>query len=89
MRNVRLNDFGETLQTLMESRGLRGPKDLARLLRAAGHPVPEQKIVAYMTGVEWVDGYFSGWVAEASELDAEEMGALAHAVTYGQSGCPP
>jgi hypothetical protein len=84
-----MNEFGETLHELMESRGLSGPADLARLLQAAGHPVPEQKIIAYMTGADWVDGRFPGWVAEVLDLSVWEMGILAYAVAYGQERQPP
>jgi hypothetical protein len=76
--------FDEVLLFLMESRGLRGSEELSRLLREAGREVPTERITAYMEGREWVDGRFPGWVAEALDLDAEEMGTLAYAVAYGQ-----
>jgi hypothetical protein len=76
--------FDEVLQGLMESRGLGGPADLSGLLRAAGHPVGEERIRAFMEGDEWVDGRFPGWVVEVLDLDPEEIGILANAVAYGQ-----
>lgn len=84
-----MNEFGKTLQVLMESRELRGPADLSDILEKAGRDVPEEKIRAFMEGDEWVDGHFPRWVAEVLDLDAEEMGALAHAVAYGQTEHPP
>lgn len=73
----------------MGDRGLRGPADLSELLQESGRYVPEGRIRAFMEGHEWVDGYFPGWVAEVLDLDAEEMGALANAVAYGQAEYPP
>ena len=84
-----MNKFGEVLQYLIESRGLRGAKDLSVLLEERGHEVPEEKIEGFMEGKEWVDAYFSGWVAEALYLNAEEMGILARTVAYGQTEYPP
>ncbi len=84
-----MNRFGEVLQDLMDSRGLLGPADLGRLLKDAGHDVPEESIRAFMEGDEWVDGYFPLWVAEVLDLEAGEMSALAHAVAYGQTEYPP
>lgn len=84
-----MNRFGEVLQDLMDDRGLRGPADLSELLEGAGRCVPAEKIEAFMEGGEWVDGHFPGWVAEVLDLDAEELGALAHAVAYGQAEYPP
>jgi hypothetical protein len=73
----------------MDDRGIRGPTDLSELLQEAGRYVLEEEIRAFMEGDEWVDAYFPGWVAEVLDLDAEEMGALAHAVAYGQAEYPP
>jgi hypothetical protein len=84
-----VNRFGEVLQDLMDDRGLAGPADLSELLDEAGHDVPVEKIEAFMEGDEWVDGHFPRWVAEVLDLDAEEMGVLAHAVAYGQAEYPP
>lgn len=81
--------FDRVLQFLMESRGLRGPEDLSRLLREAGREVTAEKITAYMEGREWVDGCFPRWVAEVLDLSAWEMGILAYAVAYGQVRRPP
>ena len=83
-----MNKFGEVLQELMESRDL-GAEDLSVLLKETGHEVSEEKIEAFMEGDEWVDGYFSGRVAEVLNLNAEEMGVLARAVAYGQTEHPP
>lgn len=76
--------FDDVLRFLMESRGLRGPEDLSRLLKENGREVTTEKITAYMEGREWVDGYFPHWIAEVLDLDVWEMGLLAHAVAYGQ-----
>ncbi len=84
-----MNGFGETLRALMDKRGLRGPADLSGLLKGARYHVTEEEIRAFMTGEKWVDGYFPGRVAEVLDLDAEEMGALALAVAYGQAEYPP
>jgi hypothetical protein len=81
--------FDRVLQFLMESRGLRCTEELSRLLRDAGREVPAEKIEAYVEGREWVDGHFPGWVAEALDLSAWEMGILAYAVAYGQVHQPP
>jgi len=81
--------FEEVLRFLMESRGLRGPEDLSQLLRTAGREVPVEKVTAYIEGREWVDNYFPRQVAEALDLNAWEMGLLAHAVAYGQIRQPP
>jgi len=81
--------FEEVLRFLMESRGLRGPEELSRLLKEAGHEVTAEKITAYMEGRKWVDGHFPGWVAKALDLSAWEMGVLAYAVAYGQVCRPP
>jgi hypothetical protein len=81
--------FDRVLQFLMESRGLRGPEDLSRLLRNAGREVPSEKIAAFTEGREWVDGHFPRWVAEVLDLNAWEMGILAYAVAYGQVRQPP
>ncbi len=84
-----MNEFGGVLQDLMEARGLRGSADLSEVLEDAGRDVPEERIEAFMEGKEWVHSYFPGWVAQVLDLDAEEMGALAHAVAYGQTEYPP
>lgn len=84
-----MNRFGEVLQDLMDSRGLRGPADLSELVGEAGHHVSPEDITALMEGDEWVDGHFPIWVAEVLGLDTEEMGALARAVAYGQVEHPP
>lgn len=84
-----MNRLGEVLQVLMDDRGLRGPADLSELMGKVGHDVSEEDIKAFMEGDEWVDGYFPRWVAEVLNLDAEEMGAFAHAVAYGQDEYPP
>jgi hypothetical protein len=81
--------FEEVLRFLMGSRGLRGPEDLSRSLRESGREVTAERITAYMEGREWVDGNFPGWVAEALDLSAWEMGILAYAVAYGQVRRPP
>jgi hypothetical protein len=72
----------------MEKRGLRGPEDLARLLGEAGHPTPAQQIRECMEGREWVDEHLPWLVARVLELEVEEMGGLARAVAYGQTGFP-
>lgn len=64
-----MTEFGEVLLRLMESRGLRGPADLARLMRGAGHDVSEYKITALVEGEEWVDGHFPRRVAEVLESE--------------------
>jgi hypothetical protein len=79
-----VNEFGETLQRLIENRGLQAPADLARLLEEAGHPMPEQEIRACMEGAKWVSEHLPSRAAEVLGLDAEEMGILAYAVAYGQ-----
>ena len=84
-----MNRFGEVLQDLMERRGLRSPEDLSKRLDEVGHDVPAGRVRAFMDGDEWVNGWFPGCVVEALDLDAEEMGALALAVAYGQAGYPP
>jgi hypothetical protein len=76
--------FEEVLRSLMESRGLRCPEELSRMLRESGREVTADKITAYMEGREWVDGCFPRWVAEVLDLSAWEMGILARAVAYGQ-----
>jgi hypothetical protein len=76
--------FDEVMWFLMESRRLRGPEGLSRLLRGSGREVTADKITAYMEGREWVDGRFPRWVAQALDLSAWEMGILARAVAYGQ-----
>jgi hypothetical protein len=81
--------FDGVLRFLMESRGLRGPEDLSRLLREAEREVPAERITAFMEGKEWVDGNFPRWVAEVLDLTAQEMGILAYAVAYGQVRRPP
>jgi hypothetical protein len=82
--------FDNVLRFLMESRGLRCPEELSRLLgEAGGREVPAERITAYMEGREWVDGDFPRWVAEALDLGAWEMGVLAYAVAYGQVRQPP
>jgi len=79
-----VNEFGETLQWLIEGRGLEGSEDLARLLQEAGCSVPAREIIACMEGARRVDEYLPGRVARVLELEAEEMGELARAVAYGQ-----
>jgi len=79
-----VNGFGETLQRLIERRGLRGPEDLAGRLEEAGHPTPARQIRECMEGRAWVDEHLPWRVARVLELGAEEMGALARAVAYGQ-----
>lgn len=79
-----MNEFGETLQRLIEKRGLKGPEDLARLFGEVGHPMPAREIQECMEGARWVDEHLPWRVARALELGLEEMGMLARAVAYGQ-----
>jgi hypothetical protein len=76
--------FDEVLRFLMESRSLRCPDELSRLLKRAGHEVSAESITAFVEGGEWVDGHFPLWVAEALDLSPWEMGILAYAVAYSQ-----
>ncbi|MGF1471713.1 MAG: hypothetical protein ACFB50_08240 [Rubrobacteraceae bacterium] len=76
--------FDDVLRFLMQSRSLRGPEDLSRLLKEKGREVTAEKITAHMEGREWVDASFPRWIAEGLDLNAWEMGLLAHAVAYGQ-----
>jgi hypothetical protein len=81
-----VNEFGETLQRLIENRGLVGYEDLARLLQEAGCSAPAREIAACMEGARWVDEHLPGCLARVLELEAEEMGELARVVAYGQAG---
>jgi hypothetical protein len=92
MGDVRVNEFGEALQRLIEKKGLRGPEDLERLLEEAGHPMPAREIRERMEGTKWMDEHLPRLVVQVLRLSVEEMGVLARAVAYGQirpgQSCP-
>jgi hypothetical protein len=80
-----VDGFGETLEWLIEKKGLKGPEDLAGLLDEIGHPVSERD-KGLLEGSQWVDQHLPRQVARGLKLDVEEMGELARTVAYGQAG---
>lgn len=80
-----LSEFGQTLQNLMEEKGIRTQGQLIEALREkAGAQISQQRLSNWIYGKTAVNREFPEQVAVALDLSGKEKMTLAFAFAFGQ-----
>lgn len=80
-----MTEFGRVLRQVMHECGVFRQADLARAFNARGFPMNQQRISAYMTGLDGAPSDFPEQLVDVLGLTQEQKDRVGDAYAYGQN----